>query len=85
MQAGKACRGSNYLLVGMQENVYKELQESIEFSCSEASTTDKVSYAPRVGRNSNNSHMCKPRKNVMTKIPTNFKKMKQVVILLRHK
>ena len=72
MQDGKACRGSNYLLVGMQENVYKELQESIEFSCSEASTTDKVSYAPQVGINSNNSHMCKPRKKSDDKKLSNF-------------
>ena len=46
MEAGKACIGSNYLPVGMQENVCKEIQESIEFTCSEASTSDKFLYAP---------------------------------------
>ena len=85
MQARKACGGSNYLPVDMQENVYKELQEAIEFSFSEASTIDKLSYAPQVGINFNNSHMYKPGKNVTKKILTNFKKMKQVVTILSHK
>ena len=62
MQVGKTCRGSNYLPIGMQENVFKEIQQAIDVSFSKVTTSDKVSYAPQVGINSNNSHICKPGK-----------------------
>ena len=43
----------------MQKNVCKEIHQAIDVSFSEVTTSDKVSYAPQVGRKCNNSHMCK--------------------------
>jgi hypothetical protein len=63
LKAGKAGRGSNDLLVSMQENVWNNLQAAIKLNCSEASRTDKVSYAPQVGSKSINSQVCKSGKN----------------------